>query len=362
MRLLSWLVLAMQVTGAPAAQRPPSPPPDRIEIILFSDFQCPFCQQLAAPIRELEKRGIDGTKVSVVFKHFPLSIHPKAQLAHQAALAAEEQGKFWEIHDLLFANQRRADRPDLLDYARQIRLDMKRFEAALDSDRVKRVITDHVAEGSRRGVGGTPTFYVNGKEYVGARTVDQLVALIGGEQRIQRILKEVPDTLLSKGPPTAPVTIELFADLQSPVSRPTFAVVNQLLARHAADVRVQFRNYPLAFHPQSALAHEAAIIAAREGRFWEFADFILSQPSTLREQELVAHAGRIGINQAEFARALQERRYKPRVDADLALGQGRGIKGSPSIVIDGKRIDGVPSLTALEQVVTQALAARTSTP
>ena len=97
------LALAAQVAAAtpPAADEAPLPP---VEIVLYSDFQCPFCQQFAQPIREVQAKGIDGVRATVTFKHFPLSIHINAPLAHQAAMTAKAQGKFWEMHDVLFAN------------------------------------------------------------------------------------------------------------------------------------------------------------------------------------------------------------------------------------------------------------------
>src|SRR5262245_4451495 len=101
----------------PKANTATAPVP--VEVVFYSDFQCPFCAQFSGPFREFQKKGVEGAKVTVQFKHFPIaSLHPAAQLAHQAALAAKAQGKFWEMHDLLFANQRQAQRADLLGYAK----------------------------------------------------------------------------------------------------------------------------------------------------------------------------------------------------------------------------------------------------
>src|SRR5260370_40315126 len=121
--------------GRPASA--PYPPVDPGEVILFSDFQCPFCRQFAQPIRELQTQGVPGIRTTVAFKHFPLSFHPDSQLAHQAVLAAGEQGKFWEMHDLLFANQSALKREHLLDYAKKLGLELERFRKDLDSDGLK---------------------------------------------------------------------------------------------------------------------------------------------------------------------------------------------------------------------------------
>jgi protein-disulfide isomerase len=349
MSALAILLLASQLT-APATAAPAR----TVEIVLFSDFQCPFCAQLAGSIRELQKTPIAGVDVTVRFKHFPLSIHPAAPLTHQAALAAAAQGKFWEMHDLLFANRQRAQREDLIDYAGRLGLDLDRFAADLDSDGVKQTIADDRTEGARLQVDGTPTFYVNGHEYVGAKSLAQLKQIVSGERNRTAALAEIDEAALSRGPAGAPVTIELFADLQSPVSRPAMAVLTAVTARYP-DVRVQFRNFPLVFHSKAPLVHEAAMIAARHRRFWEYAAAVLDHPDAVREPDLIALAGRIGLDERAFTEALRDHRYAPRVDADREEADRRGIHGSPVFVINGKRIDGVPSLQTLMEYVDVAV-------
>jgi protein-disulfide isomerase len=346
---------------APAAAAPAatgSDDPMSVDLVLYSDFQCPFCQQFAQPFRELQTKGIDGVKTTVQFKNFPLSIHPNAQVAHQAAMAAKAQGKFWEMHDLLFANQQRAQKDDLLGYAKKLGLDVARFQKDMDSEQTRKAIAADVAEGAALGVNGTPSYTINGKLYSGTRPFAQLKELIVGDRLRLRALAEVPDTVMSRGPSDAPVVLELFADLQSPVTKPTVAVVNELLQRYPDRVRLQFRNFPLAFHPQAAVAHEAAMTAGREGHFWEFVTYELDHQDTLREQDLIALAGRLGIDPTTFAQTLDAHRYAPRVEADVQAGQQRGIRGSPVVLVNGKRIDGVPSLQTLTEYVEAALAAK----
>jgi protein-disulfide isomerase len=309
----------------------------------------------AQTIRELQKNGVDGIDTTVTFKNFPLSIHPTAPMAHQAALAAGEQGRFWEMHDLLFANQQRVQRSDLIDFARQLGLDQRRFVAALDSEQLRHTIEADVADGEARQITGTPTFFVNGQEYVGNKSFAQLKEVIESERRRATALAEITDDLLSRGPANAPVTIELFADLQSPVSSPAAAVLNDVMKRYPSQVRLQFRNFPLAFHPQAALAHEAAVTAARGGRFWEFVAYALDHQDGLREQDLIALAGRLGLDADAFAATMRSHRYAPRVQADVAAGARKGIRGSPVILVNGRRIDGVPGVNTLVEYVDTAL-------
>lgn len=347
------LALQSAAQSAPTSQ----PATDSVRIVLFSDFQCSYCAQFARTFRELQSKGVEGVRTIVQFKHFPLRIHPAAQLAHQASQAAGEQGKFWEMHDLLFANQSAVKADDLAQYALKLGLDLNRFMNDLYSDRLKQLIEADKAEGERLRVNGTPTFFVNGKSHSGNHSIDELRHLVKAEQRRMQVLSEITDNLLSRGPGNAPVTLELFADLQSPVSRPALEVLDQVIRRYPSKVRIQFRNFPLAFHPQAPLAHEAAMIAALQSRFWEFVTFILDHQDSLREQDLIAQAGRLGLDQQKFAALLQEHRYAPRVDADIEAGLRRGIRGSPVIFVNGSRIDGVPALEKLMEYVESELAA-----
>jgi len=188
----------------------------------------------------------------------------------------------------------------------------------------------------------------------------QLTQLVSNEARRVRAVAEIADSAMSRGPAAAPVTIELFADLQSPVSAPAAAALNDVMKRYPAQVRLQFRNFPLAFHPQAALAHEAAVTAARDGRFWEFVAYALDHQDGLREQDLIALAGRLGLDAEAFAATIHSHRYAPRVQADVAAGARKGIRGSPVILVNGRRIDGVPSVNTLVEYVETAL--ETSTP
>jgi protein-disulfide isomerase len=148
------------VYGNPAAS---------VEIVEFGDFQCPACGQFFPIVKEI-KQKYDG-KIKFVYKNFPLdSIHPNARAAHRSAEAAGNQGKFFEMHDLLYENQRdwqssRAAKTFFEGYAKQIGLDMTRFEADFAAEQTNAVINADSAEGKDKKVSGTPTFFINGKKY-----------------------------------------------------------------------------------------------------------------------------------------------------------------------------------------------------
>ena len=117
-------------------------------------------------------------KVRVVFKHSPIEGHTAAPLAHRASFAAQQQGKFWEMHDRIFANQRAMEREALLAHASALGLDLARFTADLDSPRAQAVLDRDQAEAAKVGVDGTPTFFVNGTPLVGAQPLEAFTAAI----------------------------------------------------------------------------------------------------------------------------------------------------------------------------------------
>jgi protein-disulfide isomerase len=291
----------------------------------------------------------------VTFKHFPLAFHTQAPLAHQAAEAARAQGRFWEMHDLLFRNQQRLSRADLIGHARSLALDINRFERDLDSEAIKLAVARDIADAAKAGVTATPSYSINGRMFTGARSSAALADLVAAEQRRARALAEIPDELLARGPADAAVTIELFADLASPLTAPTLAALNTVQSRYHSGVRVQFRNLPLPFHTSALPAHEASMAAARAGCFWEFAAFIARQKAI--DAATIADAAKLcGLDAGELAAAVREHRYLPRVEADRDEAASRGLRGSPVIIVNGKRFDGLVDERMLAASVDVALA------
>lgn len=136
-----------------------------LTIVEFSDFECPYCGMMT-PILAETMATFDG-RVRLVFKQYPLSGHERARPAARASIAAGKQGKFWEMHDMLFANQRELQDADLLRYAEALGLDLERFEADMEDPETESLIDLNRAEGSEAGVRGTPCLFVNGVEFRG---------------------------------------------------------------------------------------------------------------------------------------------------------------------------------------------------
>ncbi|MEK7612451.1 MAG: DsbA family protein [Patescibacteria group bacterium] len=153
-----------------------------VTIVEYSDFQCPACAYYYPIIKEtLEKTG---ESVRFVYRHFPLtSVHPKAEPAALAAEAAGMQGKFWEMHDLLFENQKawseqRNAKEFFMNYAATLGLDVDAFEEDLDARASKQKIESHVAGAFASGVQGTPTFFINGTPIQNPQSVEEFEILI----------------------------------------------------------------------------------------------------------------------------------------------------------------------------------------
>jgi protein-disulfide isomerase len=138
-----------------------------ITIVEWSDFQCPFCVRAAPTLAQIQKEY--GSKVRIVFKHLPLSIHAKAPAAHAAAEAAHRQGKFWEMHDKIFENQRDLAATTLERYARELGLDVERYQRDIESVAVKKRIDDDMQQARDLSVTGTPAFFINGRFLSGAQ-------------------------------------------------------------------------------------------------------------------------------------------------------------------------------------------------
>ena len=150
--------MKVNVGGGPGLGKPDAP----VTVVEFSDYECPFCQRhFANTLPALKKDYIDAGKVRYVFRDFPLdSIHPQARKAAEAAHCAGEQGKYWEMHDRLFKNQRALMVDNLRGFARDLGLKVEDFNSCLDQGKYATTVSEDLAAGSAVGVTGTPTFFI----------------------------------------------------------------------------------------------------------------------------------------------------------------------------------------------------------
>ena len=150
-----------------------------VTIIEFSDYQCPFCARVNPTLEQVRKTY--GDKVKIVFKDFPLPNHAQAPKAAEAAHCAGEQGKYWEMHDTMFANQRALNVPDLKQHAATLGLDAAAFNQCLDSGKHAKLVAAGSAQGEQMGVNSTPTLYINGRALIGAQPFEAFKQVIDDE-------------------------------------------------------------------------------------------------------------------------------------------------------------------------------------
>ncbi len=151
-----------------------------VTIVEFSDFQCPYCKKAQATLKDLLAKY--NGRVKLAYRDFPMrALHPQAQIAAEAGRCAEEQGKFWEYHDALYADQSKLDEADLVAHARSLGLDEKSFQSCLKAGKFKAQIEQDVQEGTKVGVAGTPGFFINGIFVNGAQPEAEFEKIINRE-------------------------------------------------------------------------------------------------------------------------------------------------------------------------------------
>jgi protein-disulfide isomerase len=167
--------VSINILGAPVK----GPATAKITLVEFSDFQCPFCVR-AIPHLEAALKAFPND-VRLVYKQFPLDQHSQAALASRASLAAHAQGKFWPLHDKMYANSRAINRDSILAWAKEFGLDMPKFLAVLDSPDIQAAVHRDMADAARAGVNATPTIFINGQKYQGSLEPAQFLQVLAAE-------------------------------------------------------------------------------------------------------------------------------------------------------------------------------------
>jgi protein-disulfide isomerase len=171
---------------AVAAEGPSKGPKDaKVTIVEFSDFECPYCTRAEETVKQVMQK-YDG-KVRLVYRDFPLPFHPNAQKAAEAARCAGDQGKYWEMHEKLFANQRALEVPALKGYAKELGVDGAKFDACLDGGEKAKLVEADKKAGEEVGVTGTPAFFINGVLLSGAQPLEAFSQVIDAELKTPQV-------------------------------------------------------------------------------------------------------------------------------------------------------------------------------
>ncbi len=328
--------------------------PDAVVTITeFADFQCPYCASARSTLDQVLREY--PHKVKLVYRNFPLDFHPDSMLAHRAAAAAGEQGKFWEMHDLIFSHQRAMKRDDLFSMARSLDLDMDRFAADLQTEKLMRQISADREEGKRQGVDGTPTFYVDGQQLVGAASTAQFEEMITRSLVAKGIQPDKApieaEAGPARGPEHAPVTVLWYSDVTSPLAISADHLIEQLLEAYPHQVRVVFKNRPLEFHHDAMLAHQALVAAAAQGQFWPMHRALLIHQRALSAADLTGYAADLGLDTNKFLTDLSSETAHDQVQRDVSQAREAGVNGVPVFFINETRVDGIQPLSSLKAIV-----------
>jgi protein-disulfide isomerase len=360
-----------------------------VTIVQFSDFECPFCSRVEPTMDQILKEY--PGKVRIAWRNLPLPFHQKAKPAAIAAMAANQQGKFWQMHEILFKNQKDIGPEDLQKYAKEIGLDMTKFKAAIEDKKLAEAVDAESAMGGKIGARGTPAFFINGTFLSGARPFDQFKARIDEElKKAEDLVKKgtpkakVYDAIMktakaevggggakpsgeaaapgpvkkveignapSRGPKNAPINVVLFSDFQCPYCGRVEPSITELEKLYPGKVRVAWKNFPLSFHNNAKPAAEAALAAHEQGKFWQMHDILFKNQSALTAADLEKYAKDIGLDMTKFKAAMDSHKYAAQVEADTQQGSSLGVQGTPAAFVNGQLVSGAVPVEEFKKIV-----------
>jgi protein-disulfide isomerase len=370
-----------------------------VTIVVFYDYQCPYSQRLSGVFNTLLQRYPD--QLRVVWRQFPLAMHPQAKFASQVALAAHQQGQFSIMHEWLFANSRALTPEAVARQAATIGLDAQRLLSEVDGNGYAGRIEADIGFGQAFSVNSTPSFFVNGRPFRGAQPIEGIEAqvqtellvaerlLAAGARRNDvwaRILAASDAERASPSPPSvtptptptpAPTTrhtmalsglpkrgakrpkvqILMCGDFDCPFCQRSTATLEQLLKDHKNNLSVSFRHHPLPFHTTARAAHRAAVAADNQGQFWAMFDALYADQHKRSDAELEDMAKQLGLDMKRFRRDIADPQTDQLIDEQVKFcEQDLGAKGTPTFFINGLMLTGAQPITAFEQIIQQELA------
>jgi protein-disulfide isomerase len=359
-----------------------------VTIVMFSDFQCPYCKRVEPTLEALRKQY--GDKLRFVWKDEPLPFHPRAKPAANLARAARAQkgdAAFWDVHDRLFDAQPKLEDDDLREVARAAGLDVAKAMSAVTKNTYASAIDGDMELADDVQASGTPHFFVNGRRLVGAQPPEKFKALIDEEMaKAQALVAKgtaptaVYDALIkdgkgpaspekksvaapkgaapTRGPARAQVTIQVFSDFQCPFCKRVNKTVDDIQKAYPTQVKLVWRDKPLPMHPHAMIAAEAAREAfAQKGNdgFWKMHTRLFEEQQKLTRADLDEHARALGLDMAKFAAALDGHTHKAAIDEDDKAGTDAGITGTPAFLVGPYYVSGAQPFNKFRRVIDLAL-------
>ncbi len=368
-----------------------------VTMVVFSDFQCPFCSRVEPTVDEL-KKSYGPDKLRVVWKNQPLSFHPNAKpaaVAAQTVFALKGSDAFWKFHDLAFKNQKELSPDNYQKWAAEAGVDAAQFKA-YDTKKAEAKIAEDQQIADKVRANGTPAFRINGVELSGAQPLDNFKKIVDAElskaqaklasgtpkDRIYVTMskenfkapppkadeeEEKPDTTVWKatvgnspvrGKADAPVTIVEFSDFQCPYCKRVEPTIAKVRETYGDKVRVVWKHKPLPFHKRAEPAAELTIEArAQKGDagFWAAHDKLFEIQDKLEDENLEAAAKDLGLNVEAVKNAIKTSKYKKEIDADSDLGDDLQAGGTPHFFINGRRLSGAQPFDNFKKLIDEEL-------
>ncbi|MCU0682641.1 MAG: thioredoxin domain-containing protein [Polyangiaceae bacterium] len=375
--------------GASPARGPRTAP---VTIVLFSDYQCPFCKRG----EEVLTKVFDtyGDKVRLVWKDQPLPFHPRAKPAANLALEARAQKGdkgFWDAHDKLFASAPALEDADLERIAGEVGLDGAKVKDAIAKDKYRATMEADQNLADDLNAAGTPHFFVNGRRIEGAQPFEKFKTIVDEELKKVEALRakgvaadRAYDEIMkgAKGPPPpekrqvaapgkdapfkggarAKVVIQEFSDFECPFCARVEPTMAEVLETYGDKVKIVWRHKPLPMHQNAPLASEAAVeVYKQKGNegFWKFHDALFANQQVdggLERPALEKYAEGLGVDMGKFKQALDDRTHKAQVDAESKLADDAELGGTPAFVVNGYFLGGAQPFAKFKKVIDRALA------
>ncbi len=337
-----------------------------VSVVIFSDFQCPFCSKVVPTLKQIEEKYKDD--VRIVWKHNALPFHNRAKPAALATIAANEQGKFWEMHDKLFANQQKLEDADLEGYAKELGLDLDKYKKTVADPKSAAIVEKDMAIAEGVNARGTPNFFINGRNLRGAQPFESFESLLdeeiasakkliaagtaakdvyakvtGGGKTFEPLDPKVNELTYTDRPflgnKDGDVVIVEASDFECPYCS-RMAPAMEELAKKLPRVKLVFKHFPLSFHKKAEGAALASIAAHQQGKFWEFSHKLFENAKELTEENFSKWAGEVGLDVAKFKADYADPKTKAILKQDMDELQKAGIQGTPSVYINGRKFEG----------------------
>jgi protein-disulfide isomerase len=371
-----------------------------VTLVLFSDFQCPFCKRVEDTLAQLSKDY--DKKLRIVWKDRPLPFHNRAMPAAEMCREARKQkgdAGFWACHKRLFEGNPKLEDADLEGYAKELGLNWAQVKDAIEKKKYEKEINEDIALADQLKASGTPHMFINGRRLVGAQPIDKFKsiideeikkaeALIAGGTPAAKVYDKIMETAQTapaapagadsgtpekkdfpkptadnpwKGGKDAKVVLQIISDFQCPFCKRVEDTIKELEKKYGNKIKIVWRNKPLPFHNNAMLAAEAAMEAFKQkgsDGFWKYHDKLFenqSNPGGLERPALEKYAEELGLDMAKFKAALDNHTHKAAIEAESKLADDAGIRGTPGIMVNGYFIGGAQPVDNFVKVIDLAL-------